>query len=123
MDKSKQVTSRFATKNNKKKTFEIRIPRLILRNLNFKLKEDELKSSLEKYGTVKDLKLPKKADGSPCGYGFVSYASKTEAIEAMKNINNMKEKLLGTRVVVDWCLPKDVYLKSRGSLNIACIGQ
>ena len=67
---------------------------------------------MEKYGTVSALCLPKKADGKPSGYGFVTYSTMAEARSAMEQLNARKDNLLNTKVAVDWCLPKNLYLKN-----------
>lgn len=92
--------------------FEIRKPRLILRNLSFKFNDDTLKTEMEKYGKVVEINLPKKEDGKLNGYGFVTFETMNEARKAMEELNARTEKLNGTKVAVDWCLPKNLFLKN-----------
>ena len=66
-----------------KKTFEITVPKLILRNLSFNLKEEQLNEELGKYGIVNQLFLARKDDGKLKGYGFVTYSTMKEAREAL----------------------------------------
>lgn len=101
--------------NQKKSSFEIKIPRLILRNLSFKVNEEKLKDELGKYGSLVEISLPKNPDGKLRGYGFVKYAEMSEASKAIENINgNKSQVVLGTNVACDWCLPKNLYIKTRG---------
>jgi len=93
--------------------FEIRIPKLILRNLNFKVNEDELKQELEKFGKVDTLVLAKKPDGTFNGFGFATFANKRDAQSAINELNSRKDKFLGSKVAVDWCLPKNLYLRNK----------
>ncbi len=72
---------------------------------------------MEKYGKVALVNLPKKEDGKLCGYGFVTYETMNEARNAMEELNARKDKLLGTKVAVDWCLPKNLYLKNTSKLE------
>lgn len=73
---------------------------------------------MEKYGKVELVNLPKKEDGKLCGYGFVTYETMNEARKAMEELNARTDKLLGTKVAVDWCLPKNLYLKNTSKLVI-----
>jgi nucleolar protein 4 len=95
-----------------KNLFEIKIPKIILRNLSFKINEEVLKNEMSKYGTVVDVLIPKKADGKLCGYGFVKFVEMNEASKAMSDLNGRKESFHGTNVAVDWCLPKNLFLKN-----------
>jgi nucleolar protein 4 len=47
------------------------------------------------------------------GFGFVTFEKKTDAAKAIEILNNKEFKLLGTNVIADWCLPKDLYLKNQ----------
>ena len=93
----------------KKPLFQIKFPKLILRNLSFKVNEDVLKKEMAKYGNVTDVFLPKRDDGKYKGFGFVKFSEMTEASKALTDINNKKEPFYGKKVAVDWCLPKNVF--------------
>ena len=71
---------------------------------------------MEKYGKVVEINLPKKEDGKLNGYGFVTFETMNEARKAMEELNARTEKLNGTKVAVDWCLPKNLFLKNTSNL-------
>lgn len=73
---------------------------------------------MEKFGKVKLINLPKKEDGKMLGYGFVVFENMNQAKKAIEELNARKEKLLGSKVVADWCLPKNIYLKNSKILLI-----
>jgi hypothetical protein len=43
----------------------------------------------------------------------------SEATKALNEINNKKEPFYGKNVAVDWCLPKNVFLKNSSNLIIS----
>ena len=100
--------------NKRKKIFEIKIPKLILRNLSFKVNEQILKQEMSKYGNVANVLIPKRDDGRYKGYGFVNFSEMNEATKALNELNSNKKPFYGKKVAVDWCLPKDVFLNNSG---------
>ena len=73
---------------------------------------------MEKFGQVKLVNLPKKDDGKLAGYGFVTFETMNEARKAMEELNSRNEKFYGTKVAVDWCLPKNLFLKNTSKFLI-----
>lgn len=67
---------------------------------------------MEKFGTIKSIHLPKKETGKYVGYGFVTYEKMEDAVKAMNDLNARADKFIGTKVAVDWCLPKNIFLKN-----------
>ncbi|RKP26646.1 hypothetical protein SYNPS1DRAFT_21638 [Syncephalis pseudoplumigaleata] len=84
--------------------------RLIVRNVPFKYRENDLRSMFAKYGTVTDVKLPRK-DNKPSGllrgFAFIQYAKLADAAQAIKALNGTV--LLNRTIAVDWALAKDQY--------------
>ena len=66
---------------------------------------------MEKYGPLTLVNLPKK-EGKLVGYGFVVFEKLADARKAMEDLNAKTDKFMGTKVAVDWCLPKNLYLKN-----------
>ena len=60
-------------------TLESSKHRLIIRNLNFSVNVEKLKSVFEKIGKTIDVHIPLKEDGNMRGFGFVEYATHEEA--------------------------------------------
>ncbi|KAH9525143.1 hypothetical protein Btru_000425 [Bulinus truncatus] len=81
--------------------------RLIIRNLSFKCSNEELKKKCEEYGTVVDVNIPTKKTGLKLGFGFVQFANKAQAGQAVRELNG--KNLCGRTVAVDWTLPKDKF--------------
>ena len=57
-------------------------------NLNFNLKEDELKKIFEEYGEVSSIKIiTDKYSGRSKGFGFIEMTNDNEAAEAIEQLN------------------------------------
>ena len=96
--------------------FEIRLPKIILRNLSFKFNEETLRKEMEKYGQVEVVSLPKRdGEKNHNGFGFVTFKNLKDAQKAIETLNAKADKFNGTKVAVDWCLPKNLYLKNTGT--------
>lgn len=67
---------------------------------------------MEKYGKVSAINLPRKEDDKLKGYAFITFENKKEANKAIEGVNSSDKKLMGTKMVADWCLPKNVFLRS-----------
>lgn len=67
---------------------------------------------MENFGGIKSIHLPKKDTGKFFGYGFVTYEKMEDAIKAMNELNSRNEKFMGKKVAVDWCLPKNIFVKN-----------
>ncbi|KAI8057171.1 hypothetical protein BDF22DRAFT_669890 [Syncephalis plumigaleata] len=84
--------------------------RLIVRNIPFKYRENDLRSMFSKFGTVTDVKLPRK-DNKPSGllrgFAFVQFAKLADAAQAIKALNGTS--LLNRTIAIDWALAKDQY--------------
>lgn len=79
--------------------------RLIVRNLPWSIRSaDELTNIFKVYGPVKEAKIPKKADGKMCGFGFVTMAKHVNAEKAVKESSGLK--INGREVAVDFAVNK-----------------
>ena len=58
-------------------------PKLMVRNLPFQASKKEVRELFAAFGELKDLRLPKKFDGTHRGFAFVEFASKGEAAKAL----------------------------------------
>lgn len=77
-----------------------------------KFDEESLKKEMESFGKVELVTIPKKDDGKMKGFGFVVFKNMKIAKQAIETLNSQDKKLLDTKVVADWCLPKRLYLKN-----------
>ena len=65
--------------------------RLIVRNLPWSINEEKMEKVFHKFGTVTEVKLPKKEDGRLRGFGFVQFSHGHESAKAIKDrITNFK---------------------------------
>lgn len=79
--------------------------RLIVRNLPWGVKNpDDLAKVFRMYGTVKEVKIPKKPDGKMCGFGFVTMSKHANAEKAVKSSSGLK--INGREVAVDFAVNK-----------------
>lgn len=65
--------------------------KLFIGNIPFTVKEEDLKTKLEEFGVVEELKLIKDRDtGRSKGFGFVTFATQAEAEKAISGLNNVE---------------------------------
>ena len=86
--------------------------RLIVRNLSFKCKPEELRDFFSKFGQVTDVHIPKKSDGERkcnAGFGFVQFSNVFEAARAIKESNT--KEIVGRPIAVDWAVSQPIYEK------------
>ena len=79
--------------------------RLIIRNLPWSCTEEKLSKTFHKFGSVTEVKIPKKADGRMRGFGFVQFSHGHESAKAIKGV----QQIDGRKVAIDWSLPREVY--------------
>jgi RNA recognition motif-containing protein len=75
-------------------------------NLNYKVKESNLKEVFETYGTVDSVKIIQdKISGRSKGFGFVEMPDDSQAQSAIENLNG--SEFLGRNLVVNQARPKE----------------
>ena len=74
-------------------------------NLNYRVREEDLKRALEEYGTVDSVRVIKDRDsGRSKGYAFAELPDDEEAQNAIKGLN--ETELQGRQMVVKEAIPK-----------------
>ena len=74
-------------------------------NLNYRVREDDLRNALEEYGTVDSVRVIKDRDtGRSKGYAFAELPNDEEAQNAINGLNEVE--LQGRQLVVKEALPK-----------------
>ncbi|CAI2325625.1 unnamed protein product [Caenorhabditis sp. 36 PRJEB53466] len=83
--------------------------RLIIRNLPFKTKKEDLQNVCSNFGPFAEIVLPpSKKDPKTCaGFGFLQFVKKEDAEKSREYFNS--QKFLGRTVAADWALDKDTY--------------
>ncbi|KAK6637381.1 hypothetical protein RUM44_007797 [Polyplax serrata] len=90
--------------------------KIIVRNLPFKnITEQTLIDIFNEYGEIKEVKLLRKDNGKLVGCGFVQFKNATSAAKAINYVNG--KEVNGRRIILDWSLPKDTYLKKLQQLH------
>ncbi|CAO3628298.1 unnamed protein product [Cunninghamella echinulata] len=82
--------------------------RLIVRNLPWKYREQDLERVFGKHGKVTNVQLPRKYEGGPLrGFAFIQMETVEEAEKALESLNATEH--VGRVIAVDWALSKDRY--------------
>ena len=82
-------------------------PRLIFRNLSWKIRNPEHleKHLLAPYGKPKEIRIPRGKGGKMTGFAFVEMKTRKAAGKVIEHVNGME--IEGRPVAVDWCVNKD----------------
>ena len=85
--------------------------RIVIRNLPFNVTDATVRAAFEAFGVIEEIHVPTRPgrDGkvSGRGFGFINFAKKIEAKEAVEKGNGMN--VLGRPVAVDWALAKEIF--------------
>ncbi|XP_073847832.1 RNA-binding protein 28 isoform X2 [Musca autumnalis] len=85
--------------------------RLIVRNMSYKAKEEDLRKHFEQWGKLEEINIPKRPDGKLVGCAFVQYETINQATKAILKGNG--KEFLGRVVFIDWALGKDEYVAKK----------
>lgn len=80
----------------------MRKARIILRNLSYKVSEQQLIDEFGKYGTIKECNLLKRENGKLVGCAFIQYEKVNHAAKAIHHANN--KEFLGRPIILDWAV-------------------
>jgi len=85
--------------------FNLYFMNIYVGNLNYRVRENDLKSVMERYGTVDSVKVVKDRDtGRSKGFAFVEMPDDDEGQRAIEELN--EKDLEGRQMVVKEALPK-----------------
>lgn len=88
----------------------IKAHRLIIRNLPFTVKSEQIREAFTVHGKVLEISLPMKNAQMARGFAFVQFEQRLEAAKALEAINGTQ--LAGRLVAVDWAVNKTIYAKA-----------
>lgn len=84
--------------------------RIIIRNLDFQVTEDNLREHFSQYGELEEVKILTRPDGKQTGVGFLQYNIVQNAAKAIHYAN--LQPLLNRPMIVDWAVPKTKFLQN-----------
>nr|CAD2184606.1 unnamed protein product [Meloidogyne enterolobii] len=83
--------------------------RILVRNLKFETKEEDIRKLAGKFGEILEINLPKGRDkrfpNSCAGFCFIQFKRRMDAETAKKELNF--KKFNGRKISLDWTMNKD----------------
>jgi nucleolar protein 4 len=111
VDDIKQITDKKPRPERREKpVYENKPGRLIVRNLQYDIKQKHLQQTFAKFGKVIDSNVPLNQENSlNKGFGFVEFGTREEAHKAIEALNAKMYK--GRMIAIDFALSKSQYGK------------
>ncbi|KAK2580318.1 hypothetical protein KPH14_012555 [Odynerus spinipes] len=76
--------------------------RIVVRNLSFKVNEEDVRKIYEKYGEIQEIVLPRQKNGTLFGYAFIEFKRMQDASKAIFNTN--KKEFFGRTITSAWAI-------------------
>ncbi|EZA60041.1 RNA-binding protein [Ooceraea biroi] len=105
--KEKDIVRKQRRRKILKKMKQKKRAKIVIRNLAFKITEDNLKEHFSQYGEIEEIKILTKPDGKPTGVAFLQFNLVQSAAKAIHHAN--MKPLLDRAMVVDWAVPKNKF--------------
>jgi len=83
--------------------------KLLVKNLAFEATKKDIKQLFSSFGQIKNIRIPKKYDGTHRGFSFVEFFTKDDAKNAFKSLQS--SHLYGRKLVIQWA--KDTELSTK----------
>lgn len=74
--------------------------KLIVRNLAFQATKNDVRELFKHFGSIKNIRLPKKMNGQHRGFGFIEYDTAQEAALAKQALSS--SHLYGRKLVIEY---------------------
>ena len=96
------------TKSKGRGIYEDKAGRVVIRNLQYDIKEKHLKQNFAKFGKIIDASVPLNPENSlNKGFGFIEFSTRDEARKAIQEMNGKIYK--GRTIAIDFALSKRQY--------------
>lgn len=76
--------------------------KIVVRNLSFKVTEEDIRKLYEKFGEIQEIILPRQPNGTLFGYGFIEFKRMQDASKAIFNTN--KKEFFGRTIISTWAI-------------------
>lgn len=123
--KSHMLSAVLLTKEGKNPSKKmLGLSRLIVRNLNFKCDESDIRTSFSKFGKILEVSIPTKHVKNreiKIGCAFVQFENQAQAKAAVDALNMTEIK--GRTVVVDWAVSKEKYEENKNTETISKVNK
>lgn len=93
------------------KTENLKRGRIIVRNLSFKVKDNQLMEHFKTFGEISEMNVLKKPDGKLVGCAFIQYVKYEDAVKAIQKMNGTD--YLKRNITVDFAVSKNRYDNNR----------
>eukprot|EP00177_Eucheuma_denticulatum_P008066 GFKZ01014694.1.p1 GENE.GFKZ01014694.1~~GFKZ01014694.1.p1 ORF type:complete len:951 (+),score=200.65 GFKZ01014694.1:63-2915(+) len=113
---SKQVGEKEGLKKRKRSVAKTKAgPKLMVRNVAFQATKQDIKQLFSSFGMLKNVRIPRRMDGTHRGFAFVEFASKNEAKSALEALS--ASHLYGRHLVIEYAENNDESFMSVGELQ------
>uniref|UniRef100_A0A915N0F9 RRM domain-containing protein n=1 Tax=Meloidogyne javanica TaxID=6303 RepID=A0A915N0F9_MELJA len=97
--------------------------RILVRNLKFETKEEDIRKLAGKFGEILEINLPKGRDkrfpNSCAGFCFIQFKRRVDAETARKELNF--KQFNGRKIALDWAMNKDDWENSQHEVKKNCV--
>ncbi|XP_015124581.1 RNA-binding protein 28 [Diachasma alloeum] len=112
-NRKRQRQRKIETNNDANGQVQNKKARIIVRNLSFKVTEDDVRKLYEPFGKIEQIDLLRRLDGKPVGCGFIQFKRIEDASRAIFKTN--KKEFLERTLNVSWAIPKAKFVENHNT--------